>query len=74
MGYGHETSDVYTIRMKDLILMSGSPETFGTMVALLAPYVDMHDTTATLAQLGDMEVKQRKKSGQFRLLQGPKVP
>ncbi|KAB1281898.1 hypothetical protein Cadr_000001732 [Camelus dromedarius] len=50
--------ELLTARMKDLILANGPTGTFGTMAALLAPYVDrpIHEVTEALAHLGDIEV------------------
>ncbi|XP_072817704.1 uncharacterized protein [Vicugna pacos] len=54
-------NELLTARIKDLILANGPTETFGTMAALLAPYVDrpIHEVTEALARLGDIEVRQK---------------
>lgn len=45
--YNSPNEKVFTARMKDLILVSGSPGTSKTIVALLAPHVDwrVHEMT-----------------------------
>ena len=45
--------------MKNLILTAGHVGTFGTIVALLASYMDRQIHDITMARLGDMEVKHK---------------
>ena len=56
--------EVFTTRMKNLILTSNPAGTFGTMEALLAPYVVswIHEVMSTMARLGNIEVKSKELS------------
>ena len=51
--YTSPDEEVFTTCMKDLLLTSVSASTFGTIAALLVPYVDrwIHEVTSAMARL-----------------------
>lgn len=56
--YNSPDEEIFTARLKDLILANGPLGTFETVASLLAPYIDrpVHEVTGALAKLGDVEV------------------
>lgn len=62
--------EVFTTQMKDLILTSGPAGFFGTVAAILTPFVDCHicEITTAIARLGDIEIRQKDKVGVARPL------
>ena len=74
--YTSPDEEVFTTHMKDLILTSGPAGTFGTMAALLIPYVDrrIHKVTSAMARLGDEEVKLKKRSTQVSAVPPSALP
>ena len=54
----------FTSGMKDLVLHSAPSNAFGSLVAILAPYVGhrIHEVTTAMATLGDVEGQQKEKT------------
>lgn len=74
--YNSPDEEVFTTHMKDLILTSGPAGTFGTMAALLAPYVDrrIHKAMSAMTRLGNVEVKCKERTTEVRAVLPPTPP
>lgn len=74
--YNSPDEEVFTIHMKDRILTSGPAGTFGTMAALLAPYVDrrIHKAMSAMARLRNVEVKCKERTTPVRAVLPPTPP
>nr|KAF6403649.1 hypothetical protein HJG59_010050 [Molossus molossus] len=71
--YSSLDEELFTTCMEDMVLANGPSETCGTMVALLAPYMDrpVYEVTTALAWLGDVEVQKQGWAAQvWRLTEG----
>ncbi|KAF6327540.1 hypothetical protein mRhiFer1_008258 [Rhinolophus ferrumequinum] len=55
--------EVFTASMRDLVLDTAPASAFGSLVAILTPYVGrrIHEVTTAMATLGDVESRRRKK-------------
>lgn len=63
--YNSPDEEVFTTRMQDLILTTGLAGSFGSVAAILTPFVDccIHEVTTAMARLGYMEIWWKDKVG-----------